>query len=684
MKGKRFLPILLLSASLLLTSCEDLLSGFMGGNNKKSSNNEDSENYGGGQGYQGKQGATELSKEEWDLAFSLEEFALRRSCHVEAGHSMSMSTMDVDNGKFLISVQGEEMGYFNFDKIENDMAYVTYYYKGENGSYMSGSEQAPLGYTMAEFGILEYDYNDFKYDSGSKSYKANSFHYEVSYMGQVATSINGSNAIIKIEDGFPKSVEFDFEMDGDEEIGTLHYTANYSNYNKTVVKLPDVNGGNNNNNNNIPELGDEITFAEFSAAFAKREKASFNHVVATVSSDSASATNYSFEATYYQGMWEVEENDNGFDQEAVTSLILDEETLAEMQQSMSQLDINFYHDSKKNTYSYYYSYTMAEYGISMSGLATYNSAFYAIYEVAELMGTRSEMEVEWSTISIPTTRVMSVANRTFVGVDIQETSFVYYQGHKATAEGISLAFDDNGNFKMESTKMNSGNEVQDYYVAYYGSYEQKGNSVTVSIYAYSDGENVSYAPAGQEMQIVFTVEGGRLSMPTQTLDANNQQTTLHVLFEFDEPLSEDILVPSSDDDPDDDDDDNEPEASTYYCYDVDYVVLEGGNEEEASAALARISKNDFVGFMAIFMEEDNSVILTGGIYGTDMGTYSINNDVISCLITASLNLETYEATPLANSYTMTFHVIDNENIYFEIAGASGNGYVIRALMRKIA
>ena len=80
MKIKRFLPICLLMGSLLLTSCDDLLNNFMGGNKKKSSEESSLNN---GAGYQGKQGATELSKEEWELAFSLEELALRRNCHLE-------------------------------------------------------------------------------------------------------------------------------------------------------------------------------------------------------------------------------------------------------------------------------------------------------------------------------------------------------------------------------------------------------------------------------------------------------------------------------------------------------------------------------------------------------------------------------------------------------------------------
>ena len=685
MKGKRFLPIILLSSALLLTSCEDLLSGFMGGNNKKSSNNQDSEINNNGQGYQGKQGATKLTEDEWNLAYSLEEFALRRSVHLEAGHSMSRTVIDADNGKFMVQAGDEDHlvdpVFFNVDNIDKDGQMTATYWVENNGQYISDVDIEPLDIFMAEMGVLTYDQKDFTYSEETKSYHAPKFDYVVSYQGQQALAIHGTEAQIVIKDGFPELVEFDFVIEGDTE--RVHYTAKYTNYNKTVVKLPDANSNNNNNNNNIPDLGDEITFEEFSNAFARREKASYNHVVANVASDVDGAPNYSYEATYYQGMWEVEENDDDFDQSVIKSLILDEETLTEMQASMSQLDMSFYHDSKNNTYSYYYYYEMAQYNISMSATATYNSAFYVINEVAEMMGTRSKMEVEWSTITIPSTRIMNVANRTFIGVDIEETSFVYYQGHKATAEGITLAFDDSGNFKMESTKMNSGNEVQEHYVAYYGSYEQDGNSVNVSIYAYSDGENVSYVPAdGQEMQIVFTVNGGKLSMPTQSLDANNQQVTLHVIFDFDEPLSEDIIVPSQDDNPDDGDD--EPKTYTYYCYDIDYVVLEGGDEEAAAAALARINKNDYVGFMAIFMEEDNSVIFSGGQYGTEMGTYSTNNDVISCLMTTSVDLETYQSTPIPNPYTMNFHVIDDNNIYFEIAGASGNGYVIRALMMKVS
>ena len=72
MKARKLLGISILMSSLLLTSCEDLLKNFMGGNSKKSSE-ETSEHI---QGYQGEQGKTELTKEEWNAR--LEEYIAKK------------------------------------------------------------------------------------------------------------------------------------------------------------------------------------------------------------------------------------------------------------------------------------------------------------------------------------------------------------------------------------------------------------------------------------------------------------------------------------------------------------------------------------------------------------------------------------------------------------------------------
>ena len=155
MKVKKLFGIPLLAGSLLLSSCEDLLSNLMGGG-KKSKDNESGEKV----AYQGKQGATELSKEEWELAFSLEELALRRNCHLEVTQEETQMKMDIDNGKFKIDVPySSESVYFHFTDVDSSkMITGTYYYSNGNGGYDSGTDKEPLDLTMAEFGVIYLDY----------------------------------------------------------------------------------------------------------------------------------------------------------------------------------------------------------------------------------------------------------------------------------------------------------------------------------------------------------------------------------------------------------------------------------------------------------------------------------------------------------------------------------------------
>ena len=553
MKIKKFIPIALLAASLMLTSCDDLLGNLMGGGNKKSSDNDTNENQ---QGYQGKQGSTQLSKEEWELAFSLEEFVLRRNCHLEVTQEQTQMKMDVDNGKFKVEVPySNQPVYVHFTGVDaNKNISGTSYYPNNSGGYDTASDTEPLDLTMTEFGLIYLEYDSFKYDSSSKMYKADNYHYEVKYQGRTALSLDCSDCKVTIEDGFPKKLECNIVSGGDgQEEGEepMHYVAEYSRYNAINVTLPDVgnnngngNGGNNGGNNTKPTgLGEEIPFSEFYQAFVNRPEETYNHVEITANSSSGELSGQeTIEATYVYGMWESD--NEGFSSDTVESLILTEETLVEMRAAMGQVELSFYHDAKNETYAYYYYYEMVDYNIAISATVVYNKSFYAISEIADMMGVNVDMTAKWSNVNV-SNRIMNVSNRTFVGADIQETTLAYYEGYKATVESMTVSFDTDGKFKMSVTKMNSGNVVADTYLAYYGTYQQSGNSVVATVEVYNDGENLVDLPTEQQIAYRFTVNNDQLIMATVGLDENNQQVDIHAIFEFDGAFNDNVEYPTN-------------------------------------------------------------------------------------------------------------------------------------------
>ena len=357
MKFRRLLPICLLASSLILTSCDDLLGNLMGGANKKS--DETSENK---TGYQGKQGATELTKKEWELAFSLEEFALRRNCHLEVTQEERQLKMDADNGKFKIEVPYgggiTENIYMHFTEVDaNNNITGTYYYPDGDGSYNIGTDTEPLDLTMVEFGIINLEYDDFKYDSSSKMYKANNYHYEVKRQGKTYISLDCSDCKVTIEDGFPKKLECDIVSGGDgQEDGEepIHYIAEYSRYNAINVTIPENNGGDNGGTNNpsLPEIdGQEISFAQFKNKFEQRSTINYNNAVIRVSiSDQGMSENVSVSASKVNGEWVSD--DANFEEVDLDEMVITEEAIAEMEQEIDDptYDLKFYFNSKNNEY----------------------------------------------------------------------------------------------------------------------------------------------------------------------------------------------------------------------------------------------------------------------------------------------------------------------------------------------
>lgn len=405
MKIKRFLPICLLMGSFILTSC-DLLDNLMGGHKKKDS--ESGEKV----AYQGKQGATELSKEEWEQAFSLEELALRRNCHLEVSQEQTQVNMDIDNGKFKMDVPySDQPVYFHFTEVDssNNVA-GTYYSPDGNGGYNSGADKETLDLTMAQFGVIYLKYESFKYDSSSKMYKADNYKYEISYQGQTALSLDCSDCKVTIEDGFPKKLECNIVEGGngqsEEQPEPMHYEANFSRYNAITVELPQAgeNGNNGNGgNSSLPDIkGNEITYDQLYSKFVERATPGYLHASLKVTVDDGEGNTQSMTitATKVEGTWVMDNEE--FNEVDLNSMIITEEMMQELAEEAKDPGINlhFYTNNEKTGYiiTMSESYINLESGVNeQTDIQLYlDQYFYVTAEYVNSNGSYTAMEITWS------------------------------------------------------------------------------------------------------------------------------------------------------------------------------------------------------------------------------------------------------------------------------------------------
>lgn len=394
MKIKRLLFVSLLAGSLLFTSCDSA-------NSKKKKSDEDETSI---KGYQGKQGATELSEEEWEQAFSLEELALRRNCHLKVTQE-SVLEMDIDNSKWKVDVPYyDDPMYFKFDSVDkNGKISGTYYYPYDD-EYKSGKDEEQLDVTMArEFGIMYLDYTKFTYDSADKVYKADTYNYVVNFQNQKVVDMTASNCVVTIQDGFPKTIDCDLTFA--DSTRATHYTAEFSKYNAVTVTLPGQQpiGGNNNFNNSntsssLPKpTGNKTTYNELYSAFQNRRQGNFNYAEITVYIDAGAQgkMNGTATATLTDGQWVMTSSGQQTNVD-LNELIMTEATMQELgdaSQYPAGAVVEYYYNSQTNQYIVYISYEYQGDYISVNMYL--NSYFYAVKEEILANGIYEEMTINW-------------------------------------------------------------------------------------------------------------------------------------------------------------------------------------------------------------------------------------------------------------------------------------------------
>ena len=345
MKTRKFLFMALLCGTLVLSACS------FGQQSKKKSDDEDAaDNFKEGD-YRGKEGATQLSQEEWNQAFSFEETIMHRSVKVVfdqtyTGRTESFTT-EIEHGKLKLTSSYESetnVFYVGVDNITSDgeIEYTEYYQ--DHDTWYKQSSSADLDYLAEDLsedlGIVEYKYSDFTYDSSSKTYKCNTFEGEISE----DLSSDPVQVEITIKDGFPVKAELTSPDTTD------HLTVTYSDYGKVKVTLPTVK---QNDTSSSPikdssqsqssfELGTEITYAQLMDAFYSRPTANFNHVELILSNGSETMTS---SANLVDGEWVETDGSTSIQ---FSSFILTESDMLELPSSTSAGVLSYYH--KGNQY----------------------------------------------------------------------------------------------------------------------------------------------------------------------------------------------------------------------------------------------------------------------------------------------------------------------------------------------
>ena len=531
--------------------------------------------------------------------------------------------VDADHGKFKIqaSYNGESgTSYLVLNYITKNLTVDGYYLSEADGVWSKSKLQNEnVRSVIGGFGFLEFDYKDFTYDDFSKNYKANSFEY---YFESNETLLI-SDCVISIADGFPKTVDFDYSTDKTSNV-KIHYSLVFSDYGKVTVTLPDISQG--NTNATLPEPdADKITFTEFERAYAKRNQADYNHVDVNVEVKSTEVNQNMFmSADLVYGMWQSEKND--INNDTVNGFILSDEQIAMFAENYYK----YYYDSIDQYYYIYADSNTAGLDLNIAVCVAYNKDFYAVKEEVMMDSMYEAIEIKWSKVNRTEPLMMNVSGRSFVGVDIQEKNYAYYDATVATTKGATIDFDKNGLCQMILTKNNSGNEIVDTYIVMYGKYVQNGNVIEVRFEYVSDGETRQEIPEESIEPSTFVINDDKIVLATSSLDENNQPFQINMIFAFDAPFTGNIDYPEKIVD-------TSHLEGSYYFVTFDYELKDGGTEEEAINAIVAISsdettRNYFVNTAIAIMEEGTSLAFI-----EEKGSYSGQYSIVGNQILASLD-----------------------------------------------
>ena len=127
--------------------------------------------------------------------------------------------------------------------------------------------------------------------------------------------------------------------------------------------------------------------------------------------------------------------------------------------------------------------------------------------------------------------VLDLAGKTFVGTDVSEKDFVYYESTKEVVKATTLVFASDGTFEMTVTKRASGSYVEDGITLEKGTYQQTGNTFAITIVSVKIGnQDWMDIPAEYRTASNGTIEGNNILLEAQNMDENNQMVTIHMVL----------------------------------------------------------------------------------------------------------------------------------------------------------
>ena len=127
--------------------------------------------------------------------------------------------------------------------------------------------------------------------------------------------------------------------------------------------------------------------------------------------------------------------------------------------------------------------------------------------------------------------VLDLAGKTFVGTDVSEKDFVYYESTKEVVKATTLVFANDGTFDMTVTKRSSGSYVEDSITLEKGTYQQTENAFAITIVSVKFGDQ-DWMDMPEEYRTASngTIEGNNILLEAQIMDDNNQMVTIHMVL----------------------------------------------------------------------------------------------------------------------------------------------------------
>ena len=127
--------------------------------------------------------------------------------------------------------------------------------------------------------------------------------------------------------------------------------------------------------------------------------------------------------------------------------------------------------------------------------------------------------------------ILDLAGKTFVGADLSEKDFIYYEAMKEVIESTTLVFGTDGTFNMTTTKRSSGSHVEEQVTLQRGTFQQTGNTYSITVTSMKFGnQDWMEMPVEYQTATNGSIEGNNILLETQNMDGQNQMVTLHMVL----------------------------------------------------------------------------------------------------------------------------------------------------------